>query len=294
MVRQLILVAVVAMVGVLHTVVPDHWLPISLLAREHGWTRRRTARTAFFAGLGHVVTTLIIGAVVWAAGVAAAARYGRLVDVLSGVALVAFGAWTAVAALREQGRLGADDDADHAGHHHHDIPFAGDAAHDGDDCEHEHEHEHAHAHGHAHGGVKLAVRHRHVHRHADGLTHAHTHVHEPATAHDVCLVDEADPPAHEHAHSARGRTALLLVLGSSPMLEGIPAFFAASRFGAGLVAIMSAVFAAATIATYVGLSLAAADRLQRLDLGRWERYGEALSGAVIAVVGVVFLAWPVL
>jgi hypothetical protein len=32
-----------------------------------------------------------------------------------------------------------------------------------------------------------------------------------------------------------GRTLLLLILGSSPMVEGIPAFFAASRYGVALI-----------------------------------------------------------
>ncbi len=59
---QLLLIGAVAAVGVLHTVVPDHWVPITLLARQHGWSRRETARNAFVAGTGHVVSTLIIAA----------------------------------------------------------------------------------------------------------------------------------------------------------------------------------------------------------------------------------------
>ena len=44
---------------------------------------------------------------------------------------------------------------------------------------------------------------------------------------------------------------MLLILGSSPMVEGIPAFFAASKDGVGLVVVMSVVFAISTITTYV-------------------------------------------
>jgi hypothetical protein len=50
---------------------------------------------------------------------------------------------------------------------------------------------------------------------------------------------------HVHEHAVAGRTALLLILGSSPMVEGIPAFFAASTYGVPLLATMAAVFAAA-------------------------------------------------
>lgn len=45
-----LLLVAVAGVGVLHTVVPDHWLPIALIARQEGWTRPDTAWAAFGAG----------------------------------------------------------------------------------------------------------------------------------------------------------------------------------------------------------------------------------------------------
>ena len=78
------------------------------------------------------------------------------------------------------------------------------------------------------------------------------------------------------------------------MVEGIPAFFAASTFGIGLIIVMSIVFAISTIATYVLLSVYSTAGLQRIRLGAFERYGEVLSGAFIAIVGVAFWVWPVL
>ena len=90
------------------------------------------------------------------------------------------------------------------------------------------------------------------------------------------------------------RTALLLILGSSPMIEGIPAFFAAGKYGPTVSLIMAVVFALSTIVTYVTLCVYSAAGLQRLRLGPLERYGEVLSGAFIALVGLVFLVWPVL
>jgi hypothetical protein len=99
---------------------------------------------------------------------------------------------------------------------------------------------------------------------------------------------------HEHRHKTSGRTELLLILGSSPMVEGIPAFFAAGKYGVGLIAVMSVVFAISTIATYVLLCVFSTAGLQRIRLGAFERYGEVLSGAFIALVGVVFWVWPAL
>ena len=110
--------------------------------------------------------------------------------------------------------------------------------------------------------------------------------------------------SHEHGGHSHGevsgkkrissRTALLLILGSSPMVEGIPAFFAAGKYGLGLILVMSFVFAIATISTYVFLCVYSTAGLQRVRLGPLERYGEVLSGAFIALVGVTFWLWPVL
>jgi hypothetical protein len=122
----------------------------------------------------------------------------------------------------------------------------------------------------------------------------HWHDHRTDTAHPI-PADIADaPPLHVHRHKMTARTALLLILGSSPMVEGIPAFFAAGKYGIGLIVVMSAVFALSTIATYVLLCTYSAAGLQRLRLGSIERYGEVLSGAFIAAVGFAFWLWQVL
>jgi hypothetical protein len=276
-----LLLGVVA-VGVLHTMVPDHWAPIALLARQRGWSRGETARAAAQAGAGHVLTTLIFGIAVWWIGASAAGRFGHVVDLLASAALVGFGLWIAIGAYREMRRGEALAHDDHYGHHH-----------DG------HHHHGPHGHTHAHASDRdplyaplrsgaVSVRHVHIHRHGGGVPHLHWHDHSAATAHAVTLDTVNAPPLHEHLHRTSGRTALLLVLGSSPMVEGIPAFFAASRYGAGLIVAMSIAFAASTIATYVVLSVASASGLQRLRLGRFEQYGEVVSGLVMALIGLGF------
>jgi len=107
-----LLVFTAGAVGVLHTVVPDHWAPIAVIARQRRWSRRETARAAAGAGLGHTLSTLLIGAVAWAAGSVAAVRYGRDINIAAGFALVAFGLWSALSGLREIHRH------EHATHSH--------------------------------------------------------------------------------------------------------------------------------------------------------------------------------
>ena len=216
----LLLVGAVAAVGVLHTIVPDHWVPITLIARQRGWSKVETARVALTAGAGHVLSTLAIALVIWIGGVAVATRFGHWVDTIAS-ALIGFGAWIAIGALRDL----------------HTV----------------------------HG-------------------HSHDHRHE----------SEAHGHEHPHPEKTKNRTALLLILGSSPMVEGIPAFFAAGKYGVGLIILMSVVFAATTIATYVLLCVYSVAGLRRVSLGPLERYGEVLSGGFIALVGLVFWIWPVL
>jgi putative Mn2+ efflux pump MntP len=96
---------------------------------------------------------------------------------------------------------------------------------------------------------------------------------------------------HEHSHDSTGneRTALFLILGSSPMIEGLPAFFAAARYGVPMVFMMAILFALSTIGTYIVVSVTAAAGFQSLAGNRIERYGEFLSGAIVVLIGIIAL-----
>lgn len=222
---QILLIGAVFAVGVLHTMVPDHWLPITVIARQRGWSKTETARAALQAGTGHVLSTLAIAAIVWFAATTVAERYGSAIDRASSFSLIGFGLWIGVSAWREQHC--------HHSHSHHEDAHAG-----------------HHANGHGEGTAATATK------------------------------------------NGRSRTALLLIVGSSPMVEGIPAFFAAGKYGVGLILVMSLVFSTSTIATYILLCVYSATQLQRLNFGEFERHGEVLSGAAIAILGLAFWALP--
>ena len=144
------------------------------------------------------------------------------------------------------------------------------------------------------GETAVLTKHVHAHHHGGGSVHAHWHDHLADSAHPVTAEIEAAPPPHEHRHKTTARAALLIILGSSPMVEGIPAFFAAGKYGIGLIAVMALVFAISTTATYALLCVYSTAGLQRVKLGAFERYGEVLSGAFIAAVGLAFWIWPVI
>jgi hypothetical protein len=317
---QLLLLVAVATVGVLHTIVPDHWFPISLLARQEGWTRRETAQAAAVAGVGHSLSTLAIGIVIWLAGTALATRFASMVSTVASVALIGFGLWIALGSMRDLRRGGHGHSHGLFGHHHHDHghplehshphPHEPEHMHAHEHHSHPHPHEHGHTHSHQHHShshphehetghphaashsEEADLGHRHRHRHADGREHTHYHRHSPGSWHAVDgNVALAVVPVHEHDHPKAPRRALMLILGSSPMVEGIPAFLAASRFGIGLIMAMAVVFTVSTVATYVALCVSSAAAVERIRLGPVERYGEVISGAFIAAVGFVFLVW---
>jgi ABC-type nickel/cobalt efflux system permease component RcnA len=329
------LVWAVAAVGVLHTIVPDHWVPITLIARQRGWSKAETARVALKAGTGHVLSTLAIALVIWIAGVAVATRFGHWVDTIASAALVGFGAWIAIGAWRDLRRGGGH------GHSH--------------DHGHTHSHDFAHLpaassiHGPElqrvsteHGAVEVSIFEAGVPprfrltgnfgesakletQRDDGSRQTFTlnnrgdywqSIEEIPEPHQFAVTLTMDHQGHAHTYSTRftehqhshgghdhghahpestkNRTALLLILGSSPMVEGIPAFFAASKYGVGLIVLMAVVFAATTIATYILLCVYSTAGLQRVHLGSVERYGEVLSGGFIALVGLAFWLWPAL
>lgn len=127
-----------ASLGFIHTVLgPDHYIPFVALARARSWSRARTALITFLCGLGHVLSSVLIGL----AGIWLGTAVGRLEWLeglrggLAGWLLVAFGlaymAWGIKKAVRGE---------KHTHPHVHDG--GGEHAHD-----HAHEAGHVHPHG---------------------------------------------------------------------------------------------------------------------------------------------------
>jgi nickel/cobalt transporter (NicO) family protein len=134
-----------------------------------------------------------------------------------------------------------------------------------------HGHSHEGEHGHSHGG------HGHPHDHH----HDHTHGH-----------DHAAPHLHAHAPSSRpGRlqaaAALAVPFGAaaSPDLTILPVFLAASAVGAATAVGSLLVFAGVTMATIVGLTVAASLGVAKLT-GPWvERRANLLTAGTLLVFG---------
>lgn len=137
---------------------------------------------------------------------------------------------------------------------------------------HGHHHDHDHDHDHDHHG------HDHGHDH-QGRNHGHDHHgHNPG---------EAD--------RSRGRlsglAAVMVPFGAaaSPDLTILPVFLAATTAGVATAVGSLAIFAAVTIGTIVGLTLAAARGGYQIQ-GEWlERWGNVFTAAVLATIGLLVL-----
>lgn len=57
-------------IGSLHALAPDHWIPFVALAKAQQWSKWKTTYSVFLAGLGHVSSSVVIGLIGIAIGVA--------------------------------------------------------------------------------------------------------------------------------------------------------------------------------------------------------------------------------
>jgi ABC-type nickel/cobalt efflux system permease component RcnA len=128
-------------------------------------------------------------------------------------------------------------------------------------------------HGHSHDG-------EHGHSHGDGRDHRHHH-HDHDHDHD-----------HGHDHSTgrmRNLAAIMVPFGAaaSPDLTILPVFLAATTAGTGVAIGSLALFALVTIATIVGLTVAATLGGYRFR-GAWlDRWGNMFTVAVLIAIGVL-------
>jgi nickel/cobalt transporter (NicO) family protein len=135
----MVLCGTAATIGFLHTLLgPDHYLPFIVMSRARQWTPRRTAVMTLVCGVGHVLSSVVLGLVGAALGVAVTRleAFEAIRGNLAAWLLIGFGfayfAWGIRRALRNR----------------------------------------PHTHVHGHDGVEAHV---HEHTHVSEHTHAHDH-----------------------------------------------------------------------------------------------------------------------
>jgi len=139
-----ILAGTAALVGFGHTLCgPDHYLPFIVMGKARKWTLAKTMWITFLCGLGHVLSSVLLGLI----GVAFGLALGKLEAFeayrgnLAAQALIIFGftycVWGIHRAVRHKP-------------HSHSHTHAG-------SVEHAHTHSHTHSHAHPHGAARKNV-----------------------------------------------------------------------------------------------------------------------------------------
>ena len=68
------LLAGTALLSIFHALIPSHWLPVLAVSKKQAWTTQRTLTVTLLAGLAHVLSTVLLGAIFAAVGGAMAER----------------------------------------------------------------------------------------------------------------------------------------------------------------------------------------------------------------------------
>jgi high-affinity nickel permease len=108
------LAAAAITVGSLHSLAPDHWVPIAAVARARNWSRARAARVALICGFGHVTVSVLLGLLALVFGSQLLERLGERMVSVASLLLIGFGVAYAIWGLR-----GAFAHRLHGHHHHH-------------------------------------------------------------------------------------------------------------------------------------------------------------------------------
>ena len=246
-----VLAGTAASLGLVHTVIgPDHYLPFIVIGKARNWTLRKTLVISFLAGLGHILSSVVLGFLGIALGIAVA----RLEGVESARGAVA--AWLLIGfgfAYFIWGMRRAWKGKTHAHPHLHDHDDARVHPHGPDEGPHDPAHEHVH---------------RHAHTHSHELAeHAHLHGESPKKANVTPWV-------------------LFTIFVFGPCEPLIPlVMYPAARHSAAGVALVAGAFGLVTIATMLVIIAAASYGASFVKLGKLERYSHALAGLMIFVSG---------
>jgi hypothetical protein len=75
----------------LHAALPTHWLPFVLVGQAQRWSLTRSLLAVTAAGLAHIATTVVVGSLIVAAGLALEALVAGFLPWLSAILLFGFG-----------------------------------------------------------------------------------------------------------------------------------------------------------------------------------------------------------
>lgn len=250
------------MVGAIHSILPDHWVPLAVVGRTQGWSLLRVARTSGLAAAGHVLTSVVLAGFIALIGLQFQKQIETQQGHIVGGLLVLTGAGFLIWGMSGRAHPHAHSKADpnnevHEHEHQPGVPTAASGS---------HEHEHAHA----------------------GVKHSHRHDHEAFVQWRADLIAR-----RSEAASLGGRLAAVAVpfgVAASPDLTFLPLAAGASAYGGGAVALVLGVFAVVTMIVFVGLTVIATAAGYQMR-GEWlEDHANTITAVLLIAIGAVAFA----
>jgi nickel/cobalt transporter (NicO) family protein len=242
-----LLIVAAGTVGFLHSILPDHCVPLAVVARTQRWSIAHVARIGFLASVGYVVTSLIIAAIIAAVGLQFRSTFetkqGHIVGLTLILSGIAFLVWSLMG---------------HGGHSHGPVG---------------HSHEHGHGHDHQDG---------HDHNHDHGHDHDHTDVEPHRRGHGTAVVPAERSPLQRFAAIAGPFGAA-----ASPDLTILPVALAASAIGLGAVLSTLVSFSLVTLGTFVVLTVAATLAGYQVKGEWLEEHGNLITTLLLIAIGIV-------
>jgi ABC-type nickel/cobalt efflux system permease component RcnA len=249
MVDTFTLMALSASAAILHTLVPDHEIPLAMIGRAKNWGIRQMTFWTLIAGTIHISFSMVIGVIALFASQAIAIYIAQATEIISGGLLVVFGAYFAITAWRGKG-----------GHGHSHGPF-----------------------GHSHART---VEEPHDHPHPHDET---THTHDDHTDEQTHADGSHTHGGQQFVPSAFDGSASMIaaITGIAPCFTLLPVLFAAVPYGGMAVFWVMVSYAVATIVSMVILTNIALKAINLVTrFAAIEKEIEILSGVIILIVGI--------
>lgn len=77
--------------SITHALIPNHWIPLTVLARQNQWSKPELASAAFLTALAHALSTVILGLVLGQIGVKLSHRFEEFTHLVAPLVLIIMG-----------------------------------------------------------------------------------------------------------------------------------------------------------------------------------------------------------
>lgn len=98
------------LLGLIHPLFPNHWIPLIAISKTEKWTNRETVVATLITGFSHTLSTIIIGIIVGFVGIKLSESYSYITRVAAPIILFVIGVIYIILDLRL---------SHHLHHHHH-------------------------------------------------------------------------------------------------------------------------------------------------------------------------------